>query len=501
MQRSGFSGASGTRCGGMTWFHIVSFTIIGAMATTIVALSLTKPQCDADKHFDFMYLNGMTNHYNTRLDYLRENDMDFLGNAVYLDSAGATLYTTSQIRRQMNVYRHDANNSDRDSLEDKVRDHLLNFFGAGNDYGVIFVPSTTYGLKLIGESFRFSNDSVYHFMRWSHSSALRIRAFAQKSRVFDYSSIPEAEAGEIAINPPTLKKTDVVDLIEVPLEENFAGRSLDKSRMIGLINKAQSGLFSTRKAIVIADAAAYAPTNKLNLTETPFHAVAVSFHKMFGTPNYGALIVHQALLPHLKRRYRSSVSAHFILSNSTGSSRDTTRGGGFEDYLVPEATLVGINSGLELLETLGMANINAHVRKLRTKLVESLSKLEHDGGEPMITIYGANGDTENSHIVTFNVKFRNGSFVGYKTVVDAAAAKNIQLRGGCLCNPGACYEALGLTEAQVVQYFGQKTKCDCQHDIDNQKPLGAVRASVGWMTSDKEVRRLIGFLRRHFRNK
>ena len=475
------------------------------MAVTILAMSLTKPACQLDdRFFDFSYLGGMADNYGNRVDYLRQNDMDFLGDSVYLDNAGSALYTASQIRRQMNVYRRVANDTSWKEVSDKVREHILRFFGAGSDYFVVLVPSATYGMKLVGESFRFRNSSVYHFMRWSHTSAVGLRKYAQINRIFEYENIPEAAENEVARNPVTLKKSEVVDLVEVPLEENFAGRILSKQQMIGLINGAQTGMFpqgnaTPNKAIVMADAAAYAATNRLNLTETPFHIVAVSFHKMFGTPNYGALIVHRAALPHLKRRYRSSVSAQYILSESSGARPDTALGEGFEDYVVPEATLVGIDAGLSFLETLGMNNINSHVTRLRAKLVESLSKLQHDNEQPMITLYGTEG--VDSHIVTFNVHWKNGSFVGYHTIVAEASAHNIHLRGGCMCNPGACYQALGLTEAQITQYLGGQRSCDCERDMADQTPLGAVRASLGWLTSDKDVRHFLGFLRRHFRNK
>ncbi len=133
-------------------------------------------------------------------------------------------------------------------------------------------------------------------------------------------------------------------------------------------------------------------------------------------------------------------------------------------------------------------------------MVIRLSQLQHSNGRPVIQLYGPWGKIQ-SHLVeenddkqsvtnhdvvgptiAFNVLRSDGSFVGYNEVSKLAAlAKNpIQFRVGCFCNPGACAEAVGLSEDQVLNNYEENGHvCGDHIDVINGFPTGAVRVSFG----------------------
>jgi selenocysteine lyase/cysteine desulfurase len=90
-----------------------------------------------------------------------------------------------------------------------------------------------------------------------------------------------------------------------------------------------------------------------------------------------------------------------------------------------------------------------------------------------------------------------GRVIDYEHVVDEAAYAGICLRGGCFCNPGAAehafrYQAGELAAAldTVADHFS----IAAMRVALNNKPVGAVRASVGYASTGSDVQALIVFL-------
>ena len=127
-------------------------------------------------------------------------------------------------------------------------------------------------MKLIGENYKWNKNSKYIYTRYNHNSVLGIRKYALANG-----------ANFSVVNKSTEFVSDPDALYAVPLEENFAGIKLSKEEMIRLTH--------TPDMNVIADTSAYLPTNPLNLNETPFSAVVLSFYKIIGFPNYGACVL------------------------------------------------------------------------------------------------------------------------------------------------------------------------------------------------------------------
>ena len=79
------------------------------------------------------------------------------------------------------------------------------------------------------------------------------------------------------------------------------------------------------------------------------------------------------------------------------------------------------------------------------------------------------------------------SFVEY-----AAAAQNISLRTGCMCNPGGAAALLGL-RAEMDQLNNTHTLCDFEKHVGRE--LGVVRVSLGLASNFHDVYRVLAFAR------
>uniref|UniRef100_H2YX43 MOSC domain-containing protein n=1 Tax=Ciona savignyi TaxID=51511 RepID=H2YX43_CIOSA len=79
-----------------------------------------------------------------------------------------------------------------------------------------------------------------------------------------------------------------------------------------------------------------------------------------------------------------------------------------------------------------------------------------------------------------------------------AASKNIHLRSGCFCNVGACVSMLNLTPENMKTIFQSGHSCGDHIDIVDGKPVGAIRASLGYMSSTRDVDSLVQFIKESF---
>ena len=102
-------------------------------------------------------------------------------------------------------------------------------------------------------------------------------------------------------------------------------------------------------------------------------------------------------------------------------------------------------------------------------------------------MYGNHESKKSGPIVTFNLKRANGEYVGYHEVDQLAGLENIYLRTGCFCNPGSCHKYLNISKKEVVANLEAGHVCWDDKDIIRSKPTGAVRASIGYMTTFEDI--------------
>lgn len=257
---------------------------------------------------------------------------------------------------------------------------------------------------------------------------------------------------------------------------------------------------------MLVDAAALAANTPIDLTKYPADFVVTSFYKIFGHPTgIGALLVRNESAALLNKAFFGGGTVEASLSTERYHVLRKSASERFEDGTVPFTSIVALKFGLDtLLEGPapgGMANIQRHTFCLAQYLHAQLAELRHYNGAPAAVIYGRHHLKDSSQqgpIVAFNLRKASGEWVGYKEVEQLAGMENIHIRTGCFCNPGACHYYLGLTSAEVKQNLAAGHVCWDGHDVMNGKPTGAIRASIGYMTSWEDIDTFLSFLKKYF---
>jgi selenocysteine lyase/cysteine desulfurase len=220
------------------------------------------------------------------LDAMRTRDyarLDATGH-VYLDYTGGGLYGDSQLARHRdllagavfgNPHSQNVPSLEATALVEATRAQILEFFRASpEEYEVIFTPNATGALRLVGESYPFRPDSRYLLTFDNHNSVNGIRRFA-RSRGASVSYVP-LDPADLRVSEETLAchleaATSVRrrrfarrrsgpatgNLFAFPAQSNFSG----VQHPLTWIARAQAAGYD-----VLLDAAAFAPSNRLDLS-------------------------------------------------------------------------------------------------------------------------------------------------------------------------------------------------------------------------------------------
>ncbi|XP_076254988.1 molybdenum cofactor sulfurase isoform X2 [Rhynchophorus ferrugineus] len=435
-----------------------------------------------------------------------------LNDVYYLDHAGATLYSETQLDNvfsdlSSNIYgnphaRNTTSQSAQDAV-DIVRYQILNLLHVSPDeYSLVFTSGATQALKLVAETFDFDGGMLC-FLEDNHTSVLGMRQIIRDSREV---KIHEAERflteNSIKYNED---KTSGNSLFVYPAESNFAGtkypldwiESIKRNNLNRLINK-------NHKWFVLLDAACFAATNDLNLHEIQPDFVAISFYKIFGYPTgLGALLVRKDSEEMLQKRYLGGGTVLMALSSENVMIPRPSFTERFEDGTLPFLSIMAIKHGLDTLKRLGLSMdlISRHTFNLAKYVFDGLASLRHSNNAPVAVLYHDNNfqDFEvQGAIVNFNLRRSDRRFVGYAEVLHIANLYGIQLRTGCFCNPGACQRFLNLTVDDVRKHFDAGHVCGDQHDLVDDYPTGSVRVSFGYMSTYEDADKFLEMIRKCF---
>jgi Selenocysteine lyase len=437
----------------------------------------------------------------TVLDELRRSDFARLdaGGNVYLDYTGAGLYADSQLHEHLELLRqnvfgnpHSLNptSAAMTELVERARTAVLDFFRASPDeYVAIFTPNATGALRLVGEAYPFRPGDRFLLTFDNHNSVNGIREFA-RARGAETTYVP-SDAPDLRVDEKLLPRYltevggDHHNLFAYPAQSNFSG----VQHPLAWIDQAQAHGWD-----VLLDAAAYVPTNRLDLSRSHPDFVALSFYKMFGWPTgVGCLLARRDALAKLERPWFSggTIVAAFVQREWYQSAPGAAQ---FEDGTVNFLNLPAVEIGLRLLDRIGIETIHARVELLASRLLEALGALWHANGAPVATIYGPRESTKHGATVAFNFLHPDGRVVDERYVDRVARRHNISLRTGCFCNPGAGEVAFTISrETLVGGEFGDAMTLDDYVDAIGLPSGGAVRASLGLASNLADVDRFIAF--------
>lgn len=258
----------------------------------------------------------------------------------------------------------------------------------------------------------------------------------------------------------------------------------------------------------LLDAAALASTAPLDLSDpaTAPDFVALSFYKIFGFPNVGALIVRKASEHVLaSRKYYGGGTVDMIISlqDTWHAKKEGAIHNRLEDGTLPFHSIFALDHAMTVHERLYGPNpmkfISHHTAQLGKQLYDGLTSLKHSDGSPLCVIYkdevAVYGDpSTQGATVAFNVVKGDGTMVGYEHVEEAADERNIYVRSGSLCNPGGMASYLGWGPAEMRAAYAAGHRCSKPTQLMFGRPTGVVRVSLGAMSIASDVRTLLHFL-------
>ena len=288
---------------------------------------------------------------------------------MYLDYTGGGLYATSQLREHVRLLEtgvygnpHSVNPTSAASTElvERARASVLRFFTASpEEYVAIFTPNATGALRLVGEAYPFHPGDRFLLTFDNHNSVNGIREFARArgAETTYLPSVPPDLRVDEELLPRYLTDTagDHHNLFAYPAQSNFSG----VHHPLEWIELAQSHGWD-----VLLDAAAYVPTNRLDLSRWRPDFVALSFYKMFGWPTgIGCLLARRDTLAKLERPWFSggTIVAAFVQREYYQSAPGAAH---FEDGTVNYLNLPAVEIGLRFLDRIGIDTIHARVNAL-----------------------------------------------------------------------------------------------------------------------------------------
>ena len=453
--------------------------------------------------------------YVTNMEEIRSAEYPQLATTTYLDHAGTTLHAKSLIETfskdlTQNLYGnpHSASASSQLSTRrvEDARLQVLRFFKASpDDFEVVFTANATAAIKLVADAFRDNYAGFrYGYHLESHTSLVGVRELASNgSCCFADGEELDLWLSEFAEENDPMGSGST--LAAYPGQSNMTGRrfSFDWSGQIRSLRE-QCG----KKIYTLYDAAALASTSPLDLSDLASvpDFIAISFYKIFGFPDLGALLVRRDSAGVLRRRKYfggGTVDSVGVLESPWHAKKESVSAR-LEDGTLPFHSILALQSALEIHLSLygSMHNISRHAEYLTSHLEDQMRNLKHSNGRQICEFYttniGSGMQSTRGPVLAFNLITSQGNYLSAAEVEKLAIVNGIQFRVGGLCNPGGIASHLRLSGDELRQNYDAGYRCGSDNDIMNGKPTGTIRVSLGAMSSLQDVTSFLNFLKEYY---
>ncbi|CRG89126.1 hypothetical protein PISL3812_06162 [Talaromyces islandicus] len=459
------------------------------------------------------------------VDKIRRKEYSHLNKTSYLDYGGTTPYAKSLVDETARLWKsglfgnphsHSASSILATEYVDRARSQALQFFHADPEhFDIIFVANATAAIKLVGSCFQ-EKSFWYGYHRDSHTSMVGLREIASGGfhcfnsdyELGKWVDSQKEDASLIPVNGngmhPRAKNSSPPKLIGYPAQSNMNGHRTPMHWASRIREVARS-----REVYTLLDAAAYCSSAQLDLSDPDAAPdfISLSFYKIFGMPDLGALIVRKSSSAILKsRQYFGGGTVDMVLAyDHFHAPKNESMHEVLEDGTLPFHSLIMLDLAITLHKRLfrSMDAISKHSSQLALNLYKDMSRLRHSNGQLVCEIYQDSNSTYGDSItqgptIAFNIRMANGAIVHYDHVGVLASACNIQIRTGGVCNPGGIAGHLHLASWEMRRNYCEGFRCGEPFKVRGGKPIGIVRASLGGMSSQNDVDTLVSFLQHFF---
>lgn len=441
-------------------------------------------------------------------DAIRREEYGYLDDAglVYLDHTGAGLAARRQWRAHAarmsgatygNPHSEHPASVASTALVEHTRQAILEHFNADPDrYAAVFTANATGACRLVGEAYPFRRGSRFVLPIDNHNSVNGIREYARaagaRTRYIGLTG-PDLRLDGDALRAALAHRRG---LLAFPAQSNFTG----VRHPLEWIDLAHRHGYD-----VLLDAAAYAPTNVLDLGAVQPEFVAVSWYKVFGYPTgVGCLLARRDALARLRRPWFAGGTIEAV-SAQGGWHRMADDESAYEDGTLNFLAIPDVAQGLAWVDEVGMRAVHGRVDRLTAHLLSGLAELRHHRGEPMVRVYGPGTVDARGGTVALNILDAAGTVVDERIVARDTAAAGICVRTGCFCNPGAGEAAFSIARrtlrGAVLRTAASGGTLDDYLTRLGLPSGGAVRVSLGLPSTIADVDAFLDFVARTYRDR
>ena len=372
---------------------------------------------------------------------------------------------------------------------ESIRLQILQLFQASPKvFDVVFVANATAGIKLVADGFCASPHGFrYKYLRDVHTSLVGVCGLAQEH---EFLSEEEVDAWLSVEHVETIEDFKP-GLFAFPAQSNFNGRRFPL-QWISKLKQNRPGWYS------LLDAASFLTTTPLNLSDgknAPDFTV-MSFYKIFGYPDLGAIIVRRFAARMLIQRRYFGGGTRATLKVDSSNSPHTVLHESLEDGTLPFHSILAleacINNFKRLFGIQWQSRIAQHVSLLNQFAYSIISSLQYENGMPMCQLYSY---AKQGPIITFNILSQlDGRQIGFIEFEKQASMRNFAVRTGGMCNPGSVQRYLDWRDDELDEIFEAGKECGDEMDLVGNKNLGAIRISFGACSTVEDVCAFVEFL-------
>jgi molybdenum cofactor sulfurtransferase len=429
-----------------------------------------------------------------------------ISDTIYLDHAGATPYPISTVREHYldlttkllsNPHSHSTTSISTEARIDEIRLRILGMFNADPKvFDVVFVANATAAIKLIAEGFAGSSNGFrYRYLRDVHTSLIGAGNLAREREYMEEHQISKWVSGGMPPKNDIKKDKSRLGLFAYPAQSNFNGKRFPLEWIRDLRQNCP-GWYS------LLDAASFLTTSPLDFgdpTTSPDFTV-MSFYKIFGYPDLGAIVLRKdsgQLL--LKRQFFGGGSRSILTVEGYNAPRSVLHEA-LEDGTLPFHTIMALGSALDVQKRLfgSQVNVANHARSITRLAYTLLWSLQYPNGQPLCQLYSS---FNQGPIIAFNLLSPNGNHLGFSAFEETASIANFGVRTGALCNPGGAQKHLDLPTEEMMQLFQDGKECGDGIDFLDGKILGVIRVSFGACSRMEDVVLFVEFLRETYLGK